>query len=135
MGIILAAILSEGETAMTIQALITKIKTEKPNTFTNEWLLHFINEVEEKVYEELRKADDFVPYDTVDDTELEVPFPYDALYESYLKAKVDYANEEYPSYQLNADQFNSDFDSFSDWVVRTGQTELADIPARFRNTW
>ena len=120
---------------MTIQALITKIKTEKPNTFSNEWLLHFVNEVEEKVYEELRKADDFVPYDTVDDTELEVPFPYDALYVSYLKAQVDYANEEYPSYQLNANQFNSDFDSFSDWVVRTGQTELANIPARFRNTW
>lgn len=120
---------------MTIQELISKIRTEKPNSFTNEKLLEFVNEVEQKVFEELRKADDFEPYESVDTTELEVPFPYDALYISYLKSQVDYANEEYPSYQLNADQFNADFDNFADWVVRTGRAEEIQIPSRFRHTW
>ena len=120
---------------MTIQELITKIKTEKPNTFTNEWLLHFINEIEEDVSEELREEEEFVPYTTVDDTELKAPAPYDRLYVSYLKAQVDYANEEYPSYQLNANQHAQDYGDFADWVVRTGQAELQTIPARFRNTW
>lgn len=120
---------------MTIQALINKVQEEKPNTFSDEKLLGFINEIEEDVSEELREEDEFVPYEAVDDTELKAPAPYDRLYVSYLKSQIDYANEEYPSYQLNAEQHVQDFGDFADWVVRTGQAEVNLIPSRFRNVF
>ena len=120
------------EKVMTIKELIDKVKEEKPNSFTNVKLLEFVNEVEENVAEELRD-DEFEPYTAVDDTELLVQAPYDDLYVYYLKAQIDYSNEEYPSYQLNAEQYNACFDSFADWVVRTGQVTYRDIPSRFRN--
>lgn len=104
---------------MTIQDLITKVQEEKPNTFGNEKLITFINEVEYSVAEELRK--NFLPYTADDMTEeLLAPAPYDRLYVSYLKAMIDYANEEYASYQLNEEQYNIDFIEFENWVVRTG---------------
>ena len=118
---------------MTITNLINKVKEEKPNTFTNTKLLSFINEVEEDVAEQLQQ--DFEPYESVDDTELLAPAPYDRLYVSYLKAMIDYANEEYPSYQLNAEQHAQDFSDFADFVVRTGRAEVVEIPSRFKNVF
>lgn len=120
---------------MTIQTLIDKVQEEKPNTFSNEKLLGFINEIEQDVSEELREDIDFTPYESVDDTELKAPAPYDKLYVSYLKSQIDYANEEYASYQLNAEQHNQDFGDFADWVVRTDQAVTKIVPSRFRNVF
>lgn len=115
---------------MTIQTLINKVQEEKPNTFTDEKLLSFITEVEADVAEELRTEK---PVYTISDmaVDLLAPTPYDRLYVSYLKAMIDYSNEEYPSYQLNASQHVQDFRDFSEWVVRTGQAESNIIPRRF----
>ena len=118
---------------MTIQTLINKVQIEKPNSFPDEKLLQFINEIEEDVSEELREEADFEPYTSIDDTVLKAPAPYDRLYVSYLKSQIDYANEEYPSYQLNAEQHVQDFSDFADFVVRTGRAEVVEIPSRFRN--
>lgn len=118
---------------MTIQALITKIQTEKPNTFTNTKMLEFVNEIEMEVAHELNE--DFVPYENVDSTELLAPDPYSRLYVSYLKSQVDYANEEYPSYQLNADQHVQDYGDFVDWIVREHVAVEHVIPSRFRGVW
>lgn len=118
---------------MTIQALINKVQIEKPNSFADNKLLEFINEIEERVSEELREEDEFIPYEEIDDTVLKVPAPYDVLYVSYLKAQIDYANEEIESYANNQVQHELDFDNFADWVVRTGRAEVVEIPSRFRN--
>lgn len=116
---------------MTISGLITEVKEEKPNTFTDEKLLSFINKIEYEVAERL--CDDFEPYTSIDDTELLAADPYSNLYVSYVKAKIDFANEEYASYQLNQAQHIQDFRDFIDWVVRTGQAIESSIPSRFRN--
>lgn len=115
---------------MTIQNLINKVQEEKPNTFTDEKLLSFLTEVEADVAEEL-KADK--PVYTISDMAVEMlaPSPYDRLYVSYVKAMIDYSNEEYDSYANNQAQHIQDFRDFSDWVVRTGQAESSDIPRRF----
>ena len=118
---------------MTIQELINKVNTEKPNSFPEDKLLQFVNEIEERVSEELREEDDFIPYEEIDDEELKVPAPYDKLYVSYLKAQIDYANEEIESYANNQAQHELDFDNFADWVVRTKRAEVVEIPSRFRN--
>lgn len=116
---------------MTIKSLIDKVQEEKPNTFTDEKLLSFVNEIETEVYDQL--YEDFEPYEEVDETELRVPAPYDRLYVSYVKAQVDYALEEYASYQNNAAQHVQDFRDFIDWVVRTGQAVQSTLPRRIRN--
>ena len=116
---------------MTIQGLINKVKEEKPNTFTDVKLLSYINEIETEVAEQL--AEDFIPYTVVNDTELLCPAPYDRLYVSYVKAMVDYANEEYASYQLNAEQHAQDFRDFVNWIVRDNVAVNSVLPSRFRN--
>lgn len=115
---------------MTIKKLIDKVQEEKPNTFTDEKIISFLVEVEADVAEELRVEK---PVYTSADTEhdLLAPSPYDRLYVSYVKAMIDYSNEEYDSYANNQAQHIQDFRDFSDWVVRTGQAESNDIPLRF----
>ena len=116
---------------MTIRRLIDKVQEEKPNTFTEGKLLEYINEIEYETAEQL--AEDFEPYTNVDNTELLVPEPYSRLYVSYVKAMIDYANEEYASYQLNQEQHVQDFRDFVDWVIRTGQAVEHAIPRKVRN--
>lgn len=118
---------------MTIKGLIDKVKEEKPNTFTDAKLLSFINEIEMDVAEQL--GEDFEPYENADNTTLMCPAPYDRLYVSYVKAMVDYSNEEYASYQMNQMQHVQDFTDFINWTVRENVAVEHVVPSRFRNIW
>lgn len=123
---------------MTIESLLDRINEEKPNTFTDEKIISFINEVEMWCGTWLNMDKDDIPVytDSAEDLAKEclIPAPYDCLYLSFLKAKVDYTQEEYPSYQLNMEQFEQDAANALDWIVRSGQTvERRQMPYRFRN--
>lgn len=120
---------------MTIQQLIDKVQEEKPNSFSNAKIVSFINDIEAKVAEQLQVH--LPVYTTSDMSEvLLAPRPYDTLYVSYVKAMIDYANEEYVSYQLNAEQHESDFDDLIDWIVSTKQVqEDRSMPHRFRHVF
>lgn len=121
---------------MTIKTLFQKVSEEKPNAFTDEKLLGFLNEIEIEVYEQLNIQDEFEPYKMRDlerDESLQLDPPYDRLYVSYLKAMIDYANEEYDSYANNQAQHVQDFRDFVDWTVRTKQMEDWKFPSRFIN--
>lgn len=122
---------------MTINNLLAKVKDEKPNSFGDERLIAFINEIEIEVAEQLRIVP--APQYTSEDTEsdLLVPAPYDRLYVSYVKAMIDFANEEYASYENNQAQHVQDFRDFVDWVVRTKQATDTDNywPSRLRNVF
>ena len=77
---------------------------------------------------------DIIAYTEDDmDEELFVPSPYSRLYVSYVKAMIDYANEEYASYQLNQEQHAMDFRDFVDWVVREKKATSRAKVSRFRN--
>lgn len=117
---------------MTIQSLINKVQEEKPNTFQTNKYLEYITEIEADVADQVNMD---IPVYTEDDLdkELIVPAPYDRLYVSYVKAMIDYANEEYASYQLNQMQHVQDFTDFVNWLVRTGQNDRSLIPSRFKN--
>lgn len=118
---------------MTLRDLLNKISDEKPNSFSEAKLISFVNEVEAEVVEELRVED--VPVYEDNHTDLDkvllVEAPYDRLYVSYVKAMIDYTNEEYESYANNQAQHVQDFRDFVDWVVRTGQSR--HTVRRFRN--
>lgn len=118
---------------MTIKGLIDKVQEEDPNSFADEKVLTYINEIEEDVAEQLNE--EFEPYTSVDDTELMAPAPYDRLYVSYVKSQIDYANAEYASYQLNAEQHNQDMADYINWIVRNSIAVNAYHTKRFRNIY
>ena len=123
---------------MTIRELLNKISKEKPNSFSEAELISFVNEVEAEVAEELHMDKEDVPvyvyeHDADLDKVLIVSAPYDRLYVSYVKAMIDYSNEEYESYANNQAQHVQDYRDFVDWVVRTGQAEKSNAVTRFRN--
>ena len=123
---------------MTLREVINKISDEKPNSFSEAKLISFVNEVEHEVAEELHLAVEDIPTYTDNHTDLDktllVPAPYDRLYISYVKAMIDFSNEEYGSYQLNQEQHVQDFRDFLDWAVRTGQVVRRNAVTRFRHT-
>lgn len=119
---------------MTIQELLNKVNEEKPNSFPTSKIVQFINEVEPEVAEQLNINP--APSYTEESDDLEASLlaakPYDRLYISYVKAQIDYANEEYASYQLNAEQHTQDFRDFVDWVVRTNQSSSTSTEPKLR---
>lgn len=120
---------------MTVQQVIDKVQEEKPNSFSNAKIVSFINEIEAYVADRLQV---YLPVYTTDtlSSELLVSEPYDNLYISYVKAMVDYANEEYTSYQLNQMQHEQDKFDFENWVVRTKQVQDdKSMPGRFSNVF
>lgn len=122
---------------MTIRELLTKINDEKPHSFSDAKIISFVNEIEPAVAEQLKVTTIPVYTDDHDklDTALLAANPYDRLYVSYVKAQIDYANEEYGSYQLNTQQYNQDRDDFEDWVVRTGQAVATSEKLKLRHTF
>ena len=120
---------------MTIETLINKVNEEKPSSFGTTRLVAFINEIEREVAEQLHEPFD-EPYTENDtDVELMAPAPYDRLYVSYVKAMIDYANEELESYSNNQAQHGQDFQDFVDWVVREKIAVNHVFTQRFRNVF
>lgn len=116
--------------------LIAKVREEKPNSFPDAKLVSFLNEVEQDVREQLNMLpEDLDEYTTQEDAELLAPDPYSRLYVSYLKAQIDYANEEYASYQLNQEQHSQDFRDYIDYIVRTDQVDRHVMPVFLRNVF
>lgn len=121
---------------MTLATVIQQVNEEKPNSFKPEKLTGFINEIEAEVQAKFNCDKKFIPYKYNEDGDVELlaPPPYDKLYKSYLKAQVDYANEEYASYQNNQAQHVSDWNSFVDWIVREGKG-MNTSPTRFKHVF
>ena len=55
------------------------------------------------------------------------------MYVSYVKAMIDYSNEEYDSYANNQAQHVQDYRDFVDWVVSKNQVEENPFPRRIIN--
>lgn len=120
---------------MKIRPLIEKVREEKPNSFTDAKLVNFINSIEAEVATNLNKPIPTysVPETGSDGNELLAPPPYDSLYVSYVKAQIDFANEEYASYQNNQVQHVLDWDTFNDWVVRERKEVVAPGEEKITN--
>ena len=122
---------------MKLAEAIEQVKREKPHSFSMDHCTLFITVVEQDVQEYLGiTVSERIKYrlEEYGKSELIAPEPYSALYISYLKAKIDYANEEYESYATNQAQFESDFSEFKAWAVRAGVTK-SNLPDRISNWW
>lgn len=122
---------------MKLSECIQKVKSEKPNAFGEDTLTGFVNELEAMIQDYLGvNPAEFIVYDWTEDggKELIVKHPHDVMYKSYLKAKIDYANEEYYSYQNNQAQFTADYEEWQAYAMRSGLVK-PDIPSRITNWW
>ena len=122
---------------MKLAVCIEDVKQEKPNAFSEEKLTAFVNELEAMVQEYLGvEPNDMIAYDWTEDDEkgLLVPAPFDCMYKSWLKAKIDYSNEEYYSYANNQAQFESEYEEWQAYALSSGMVR-SDIPQCIQNWW
>jgi len=111
---------------MKVSESINLIKQVKPNGYGDEVLLSFINELESMVWMEAfkRRPEDFTSYtlpEHADETLLMVK-PYDACYQYYVSAKIDFQNEESVGYRNNMEMFNSLYLEYKKYMNRTSGT-------------
>ena len=108
----------------------------KPNAFTAELKLVWLNELEGRIQSLIHnvKPEELVKYTLPDDEEtaMIVPAPYDNVYWKWLCAMIDYANGEYDKY-INAQMAaNQSYHDYAKWVIRTGyelpQKEEEEMP-------
>lgn len=121
---------------MKLSEAIERVKLEKPHSYSENHCTLFITEAEMQVQDFLGiPTEERIKYNWEQDgnKELIAPAPYDRLYISWLKAKIDYSNEEYESYANNQDQFNADMAEYQAWAIREGKVINNNL--RFKNWW
>lgn len=119
---------------MKLETLISNVKKEKPNSFSNDHLTKFVNELEAIVLTWLEEDVIEYTWEKHKGRRLVVEPPYDCIYESWLKAKIDYAHEEYQSYENNSVQFNEDFQTWKNYMESHGKVEPIQ-PHAIKNWW
>ncbi len=108
----------------TIAKIIERVDDCKPNAFTQKVKLSWIAELDGKMATEvlllsMADAEQFryrYPAD-MESTPL-LDFPYDAIYDAWLSAKIDFANGEYDRYQNSKEFYNASVNDFVRWLAR-----------------
>lgn len=108
---------------MTLRECIDKLDSLKPNQYSEEEKVRWLAFLEANIYNDLILTHDFgevieyTPY-TVDDLDKELiaQFPYDEVYLSFLKMKVDEENQETTRYNNSAMLYNSHLDNYAKYV-------------------
>lgn len=115
---------------------IEQVKRQKPNSYSDEALVDWLNELEAQMQSEVLHTDpaEIIHYTWLDDNEVEllIPSPYDRAYISYISAKIDFNNQEWASYNNTMMQHTSDYDEFKRWWMRE-HNPVADV--KIKNYW
>lgn len=121
---------------MKLAEAIERVRLEKPNGFEASMLTGFINEVEEMVRVYLEDESYHLPLNFTEDSneDLLIPPPFDLVYIAYLKAKIDYINEEWEAYQNDQAQFELTFADWKNYAQRNGLVPQ-DVPRKIINWW
>ena len=111
---------------MTILEAINRVDTIKPNSYKQsekvDWLSTLDGIIKSEIIDthEGGEAIVFEGYDanTLLDTELLVPAPYDDIYIRWLEARIDYANGEYGKYNNSLTAYNDAYDLYARYYNR-----------------
>ena len=107
---------------MKIRDVITKVDDIKPNSYSEEDKLQWLEDIENKIHGEIvmQYVDPVEMTDFSDDeSELIAPNPYDNLYISYIIAKIDFYNNETTRYNNSMIMFNEEYQAFINYYNRT----------------
>lgn len=116
-----AACPDEGSEPMTVADIIIQVDAVKPNAFSDETKVMWLNALEGRIMTEVMLMDihEVRPYvwpECGDYTPLVDP-PHDDLYGMWLTAQIDLANGEYEKYQNSMAVFNAAFGGFVRWFA------------------
>ena len=105
---------------MTPNKAIEKVDRLKPNSYSEEDKMGWINELDGMVQRLVIQADDIKQYSFPDDMdkELLIPAPFDDCYTLFLEAKIDYYNREYANYNNSATMFEAQFSEYKKAYIR-----------------
>lgn len=116
---------------MTIENIISRVNEIKPNAYSEEALLGFLNTLEGRIQREvwLRLPGEMLPaYDFGEDREKVplMPAPYDEAYIWYICAMVDALNGEYSKYQNTLQIANEQMRAYQNWFISTYEPAQAN---------
>ena len=101
---------------MTVGELFAYVDDIKPNAFTTEQKMIWLNELEARIQKDvlLRWRGEWEQYQWPEDKDVSplLDPPDDAMYRHWLEAMIDYANGEYDKYQNTAALFNQVWNAF-----------------------
>lgn len=108
---------------MKIREIIDRVDAVKPNVFTPEVKLDWINKIEGRLCADvflmstpqIRELVYRYPEDM--DAEPLVTSPHDDIYELWLTAQIDFANGEYNRYNNSMTAFNAAYGNFVRWFA------------------
>lgn len=105
---------------MTPNKAIEIIDRLKPNSYSEEDKLRWINELDGMVQRLVIQSDEIKQYSYPEDmdTELLIPAPFENVYPLYLEAKIDYQNIEYEKYNNSALMFESQYSEYKKAYIR-----------------
>lgn len=121
---------------MTIQDVIAHVDALKPNAYTTEDKIRWLNNIEMTIKAEILDTHegseayaDFTGYnsETPLSTELIVGTPYDVLYERWIEMQIDIADGEIDRYQNTLALFSTAYSDFGRWYNRTHAPKFACV--------
>ena len=95
---------------------ITRANALRPNVIPESQMAGWLAELDGKLAELLRVEPKESPYP--EDWELLMPFPVDNIYELYLCARIDNAQQETEDYENDMVIFNAALDEAKAWWIR-----------------
>lgn len=118
---------------MTVTQALEALDREKPNVFTQEEKVGWLNELEAMVTREIVQThvggeNAEIPVLGEDgETVLTAPTPYDRMYPLYLAAQVDRLNGELGKYNNSITLFMTAYGEYRNWYNRTHESVGARI--------
>ena len=105
---------------MTPNKVIETVDRLKPNAYSEEDKLRWINELDGQVQSLVMQNDKVFQYSYPEDMdkELLIPAPFDNVYCLYLEANIDYHNREYANYNNAAMMFEAQFSEYKKAYIR-----------------
>lgn len=105
---------------MTPNKAIEIVDGLKPNSYSEEDKLRWINELEGMAQRLVIQSDEIkqLSYPDDMDKELLIPAPYDDCYTLFLEAKIDYYNKEIGNYNNSAMMFEAQYSEYRKDYIR-----------------
>lgn len=116
----------------TMNEVIERVDTVKPNAYSDEAKCRWIAAVDGMVSEQVLDMKEPVTYRLPEDADkpLLVGDPYGDIYELYVAAMIDFHNREYNNYNNTVLLFSNRIDAYKAWYIRNHNPSRA---TNFRN--
>ena len=101
---------------MTYKQAITRADTMRPNMLREEHKADWLNQLDGRFAETMGVDAPASPWPN--DGELLIGHPYDSVYEQYLCAMIDHANQDFDLYETDHAMFNATWDAARAWWRR-----------------